>query len=272
MAVDMTVRKAKSSVSEPPAAPKRPRGRPRKDASTDTSPDPQPAALALVESAVAGRTIAELWHALPAPEWQRILDAQPIDSPGGRLAAVRTDPRWRESSLERQCAEAGVSATELARMVSGVALSTALIASTKHLAAVVNGVGEGAKPLILTCDLCLGLRDAEDQPTTVEVAHPRDASQKLKISCPQCGGMGTRHRNADPRTVEMFLKLHGGLEEPQGPAIQLNQQFNFGSQHAMGVHRGQELLERGRRKGPAQSSPSQPVTVTATVVDAESPR
>lgn len=255
MAVDMTVG----------AKPKQ-RGRPRKPAA---GPEPEPVAVALtpavssITAVAANSSIPELWGALPADQWQRVLDTQPIDSPGGKLAAVRTDPRWRDLSLERQCAEAGVSAVELARMVSDLALSTALIASSKHIADVVNGVGESAKPLIVTCDLCLGLRDGDGQPTTIEVAHPRDAAAKLKIDCPKCGGIGRTRRDANPRAVETFLKLHGGLEEQQGPAIQLNQQFNFGSQHAIGVHRGQELLERGRSK---RSAPS---AATATVIDVE---
>lgn len=260
MPVDMTVAKSRRRTKSKRAV----------AITTDFPAGTESGALALASSAVAvaaGRTIPELWEALPAAEWQRILDAQPMDSPGGKLVAVRTDPRWRDLSLERQCAEAGVSATELARMVSGVALSQALIASTKHIAAVVDGVGESAKPLVVTCDLCLGLRDGDGELTYIEVAHPRDPAAKLKIDCPKCGGVGRTRRDANPRAVETFLKLHGGLEEQQnGPLLQLNQQFNFGAVHAGAVHRGQQLLEQGRSKRAGSVA-----TATATAIDVEQP-
>jgi hypothetical protein len=247
------------------------RGRPRKAISAGSAVSaPIPAAVAEATTALAqvtaGRSLREIWDALPEREWARVFDMQPADSPGGKLAAVRTDPAMRTWTLERQCAEAGVSAVELQRMVSSVALGHAIIASSVHLGEVVEGVAHSAKAQLLTCELCLGLRDAGDELTTIEVAHPRIEGAKLKLECPKCGGMGKVRRDASPRAVETFLKLHGGLLEEGGPVVQLNQQFNFGSTHAAGVHRGQQLLEAGRKRGSSAAAHQAPITVTATPI------
>jgi hypothetical protein len=209
--------------------------------------------------------IRELRASIPDDQWERVLQAQPVDGPGGALLAIMSDPRMSGWSLERQCAEANLKFQDLVRMVSDHSLGSALVASTRHVHEVVEGVAESAKSRMLVCELCLGLRDDGDEYTSIVVAHPRVPDQTLKLECPKCGGVGRVRKEGSPRAVETFLKLHGGLEEQQGPTVNVNTQLNFGSQHATGVQRGQQLLEQGRqRRSMAQNAP---ITVTATRID-----
>ncbi len=212
--------------------------------------------------------IRELRASIPDDQWERVLQAQPVESAGGRLLAIMADTYMSSWSLERQCAEAGVKFQDLVRMVSDHSLGSALVASTRHVHEVVEGVAESAKSRMLVCELCLGLRDSEDGPTCITVMDPRypkDAGVTLKLECPKCGGVGRVRKEGSPRAVETFLKLHGGLEESQGPVVNVNTQVNFGSQHASSVQRGQQLLEIGRQRRAAGER--EPITVTATPIE-----
>lgn len=212
--------------------------------------------------------IRELKASIPAEQWERVLQAQAIDSPGGKLLAIMSDPRMGAWTIERQCAEAGVKFQDLVRMVSDHSLGSALVASTRHVHEVVEGVAESAKTRMLVCKLCLGLRDTPEESSYIVVDHPREVGEKLKIECPDCGGVGRVRRDGSPRAVETFLKLHGGLEESTGPTLNVNTQVNFNSQHSMGVQRGQQLLEMGRQR--RLEAASAPIAVTATRIESPS--
>lgn len=213
--------------------------------------------------------IRELRASIPDDQWARVLEAQPMDSPGGALLAIMSDVRMSKWSLERQCAEARIKFQDLVRMVSDHSLGSALVASTRHVHEVVEGVAESAKSRMLVCELCLDLRDEPDQPTYIVVAHPRVPDTQLRVECPKCGGVGRVRKEGSPRAVETFLKLHGGLEEGQGPVVNVNTQLNFNSQHSMGVQRGQQLLEQGRlrRSTGAEVGAERPIVVTATPIE-----
>jgi hypothetical protein len=206
--------------------------------------------------------IRDFYASIPTAHWERVLGSLPSASAGGKLLALMHDPGFEKWSLETKCAEAGIEFPDLVRLVSEHALGTAIMNSAPHLDDVVEGIAGDAKTRFVVCELCLDLRDGDDDYTSIFVAHPRPTfeGEQLKVECPKCGGVGRTRRMGDPRARETFLKLHGGLEETSAPAVQLNQQFNFGSQHAGGVHRGQQLLEQGRRA----ASPQPTVTVEKT--------
>lgn len=225
---------------------------------------PELGGLSLRQSRV---IIREFKESLPADQWQRVLEAQPADSPGGQLLAIMSDVKMRDWSLERQCAEAGLKIQDLVRMISDHSLGAALVASTRHVGEVVEGVAESAKSRMLVCELCLDLRDEPDESTYIVVAHPREPEKTLRVECPKCGGVGRVRKEGSPRAVETFLKLHGGLEEQQGPTVNVNTQVNFNSQHSMGVQRGQQLLEQGRLRRAA--SDRGPIVVTATPITSQ---
>lgn len=203
--------------------------------------------------------ISKFMGAIGTEQWDRILAPCAPASGGGKLFALMHDPQFDGWSLERLCLEAGLEFRDLVRLVSDHSLGTALMESSKHVAGVVEGLAADGTPIIVTCDLCLGLRAdgaADDEPTIITVPHPRVEGAKLDVPCPKCGGVGKVRHGGDARKAETFLRLHGALADEAGPGVVLNQQFNFGAAHAQGVHRGQQLLAEGRR-----------MTITARRID-----
>lgn len=218
-----------------------------------------------------------IWGALPAAQWERVLEAQPLDSAGGRMLTILHTQGKRKISIERACSEAGLKLPDLVRMASEHGLGAAIIDSIRHIPAVVEGLANASKPLIAVCDLCFDQPQPRktSQPSTIEVPHPRPQTEgdKLTIPCPQCGGAGSVRREPDARAREAFIKLHGGLQEIAGPVVAVNTQFNFGGVHTASVQRGQQLLAAGRQAGQTgqtgQTVRTEPVNSQTTIVDAE---
>jgi hypothetical protein len=235
------VKRKRKLPDAPRAAPRGRHGAATRAIQKSDTPQLQPAS-----QSDRAQLIRRFMGSLPIDQWDQILATHEPTSKGGKLMALMHDPSFATWSLERLCAEAGVDFKDLVRMVSDHSLGKALIGSTPHIAAVIDGMAQDATSRLYVCDMCLDVRDESTGETYLVVPHPHNVGESLRVQCPKCGGMGRVRRGGDARKAETFLKLHGALEEPAAGGVVLNQQFNFGAQHAHQVQRGQQLLAEGR--------------------------
>lgn len=197
--------------------------------------------------------VRTFFASLTRPYWDQVLGMHAVDSPAGRLLSLLYDPSYESAGIERICRDARIDFKELVRVVSDHELGNAIAASAQRAAEVMSSITDDAINRDVLCDLCLGWRDDEDDITSILVDHPRLPGEKLKIECPKCGGTGSRKQSGDARAREVYLKLHGHLQEGPQVVVDNRSQTNIINGQSGSVQRGQQLLAMGRKLGSGRS-------------------
>ncbi len=196
--------------------------------------------------------------------WIRALESLPLGSPGGKLLALMHDAAFDSCSIEKLCAEAGLDIPGLVRLFTDYKVGEAIIEAASKSRDVIMGLAQDASPSDRLCRTCVGF-------LRVRIAHPL-TGEPVEIDCFDCDATGRTRTPGDPRKLETFLKVMHAADDEKVPLIALNQQFNFGAQHSMGVARGQELLAMGRRARETSNSSASGTNPppSSAIIDVES--
>lgn len=140
----------------------------------------------------------------------------PVDA----LLARLRDPTYADHSPTQLAASVGISRAQIHDLLGKRDVAIAVFMSRrKHLADVLDDIGEDAKTRIVTCRNCGGAgwtlgplatdQDRKDAAALRLTGVDLEFDDALKADCDDCDGTGVLRKLGDPDSRKLFLKVHG---------------------------------------------------------------
>lgn len=156
--------------------------------------------------------------------------ADPLgDKPLDVLLSYLRDPAFANHAPTTLAQKAGLSRLELFDLLGKRDVALAVFNSRrKHLAAVLDDIGEDSRTLIVRCRNCEGkgmVALSKDELATAQQLIESGIDIDLVQPCPDCDGSGKLRKLGDGKSRDQFLKIHGF---DKGGAAVISPTFNVG--------------------------------------------